>query len=89
MFKLYDITNVPVLFACETWSFTMTETYRMGLFKNRVRRQIFGSKRQNVTGDWRIWHSNDLHEMYAAVILYLLVTESRRMIWAKHGTWIG
>jgi len=51
----------------------MMETHRMGLFKNRVRRLIFGSKGQNVTGDWRKWHSNDLHELYTAKILYLLV----------------
>ena len=60
--KLYDIINVHVVsFVCGTWSFTMMETYRMEVFKNRVRRQIFGSERQNVTGDWRKWRSYDPH----------------------------
>jgi hypothetical protein len=67
----------------------MVETYRMGLFKKRVRKEIFGSKRQNITGDWKKWHNNDLHELCAAKMLCLLVTESRRMTRGKHVTGVG
>jgi len=58
----------------------MMETYRMVLFKKRVWKQIFASEMQNIRGDWKKWHNNDLHELCAAKILYLLVTESKRMI---------
>jgi hypothetical protein len=40
--------------------------YSMGFLKNRLQRQIFGSKRQNVMGDETKWHINDLHGLYAA-----------------------
>jgi hypothetical protein len=31
------------------------------MFENRVLRRIFGSKRDEVTGDWRKLHSEELH----------------------------
>ena len=39
-----------VLYGCETWSLTLREERRLGLFENRVLRRIFGLKRDEVTG---------------------------------------
>ena len=39
-----------VLYGCETWSLTLREERRLGLFENRVLRRIFGSKRDEVKG---------------------------------------
>jgi len=39
-----------VLYGCETWSLTMSEQRRLGVFENRVLRKIFGPKRDEVTG---------------------------------------
>jgi hypothetical protein len=34
------------------------------VFENRVLRRIFGSKRGEVTGDWRKLHNEELHNLY-------------------------
>jgi len=39
---------------CETWSVTLSEEHRQRVFENRVRRQIFGPKRDEVTEEWEI-----------------------------------
>jgi hypothetical protein len=41
-----------VLYGCKTWSLTLREEHRLGVFENRVLRRIFGPKRDEVTGDW-------------------------------------
>jgi hypothetical protein len=52
---------LPVdLYGCETWSLTLREEHRMRVFENRVLRRIFGSKRDEVTGDWRKLHNEEL-----------------------------
>jgi hypothetical protein len=38
-----------VLYGCETWSLTLREEHRLGVFENRVLRRIFGPKRDEVT----------------------------------------
>jgi hypothetical protein len=34
------------------------------VFENRVLRRIFGPKRDEVTGDWRKLHNEELHKLY-------------------------
>jgi hypothetical protein len=49
--KIYiTIILSVVLYGCETWSHTLTKECRLRVFKNRVLRRIFGSKRVEVTG---------------------------------------
>jgi hypothetical protein len=38
----------------ETWSLTLREEHRLRVYENRVLRKIFGPKRDEVTGSWRI-----------------------------------
>ena len=45
-----NIIFSAVLYGCETWSLTLREERRLGLFENRVLRRIFGLKRDEVTG---------------------------------------
>jgi hypothetical protein len=40
-----------VLYGCETWSLTLREEHRLRVFVNRVLRKIFGTKRDEVTGE--------------------------------------
>jgi hypothetical protein len=40
-----------VLYGCETWSLTLREVLRLGVFENRVLRRICGLKRDEVTGE--------------------------------------
>jgi hypothetical protein len=49
--KIYRTINVPVvLYGCVTWSLTLMEERRLRVFKKRVLKRIFGSKRDEVTG---------------------------------------
>jgi hypothetical protein len=47
------IISLTVLYGCETWSLTLREEHRLRVFDNRLLRRIFGSKRHDVTGEWR------------------------------------
>jgi hypothetical protein len=40
--------------------------FRLRVFENRVLRRIFGPKRDEVTGDWRKLHNEELHNLYGA-----------------------
>jgi hypothetical protein len=40
--------------------------YRLRVFENRVLRRIFGPKRDEVTGDWRKLHNEELHNLYSS-----------------------
>jgi hypothetical protein len=58
-------TILPVvLYGCGTWSLTLREERRLRVFENRVLRRIFGPKRDEVTGEWRKLHNEELHDLY-------------------------
>jgi hypothetical protein len=48
------------------------------VFENRVLRRVFGPKREEVTGDWRTLHKEELHNLYLSLNIIRLI-ESRRM----------
>jgi hypothetical protein len=53
--RIYKTIISPlVLYGCETWSLTLREEHRLRVFENRVLRRIFGPKRDEVTGEWRM-----------------------------------
>jgi hypothetical protein len=53
--RIYKTIILPVvLYGCETWSLTLREEHRLRVFEKRVLRRIFGPKRDEVTGDWRM-----------------------------------
>jgi hypothetical protein len=65
--KLYKtIIHPVVLYGCETWSLTLREEHRLRVFENRVLRKIFGPKRDEVMGEWRKLHSEELHNLYSS-----------------------
>jgi hypothetical protein len=55
-----------VLYGCETWSVTLREEQRLRVFENRVLRRIFGPKRDEVTGEWRRLHNEELNDLYSS-----------------------
>jgi hypothetical protein len=55
-----------VLYGCETWSLTLREEHRLRVFENKVLRRIFGLKRDEVTGEWRKLHNEELHDLYSS-----------------------
>jgi hypothetical protein len=49
-----------------TWCPTLREECRQRVFENRVLRRIFGPKRDEVTGDLRKLHNEELHNFYSS-----------------------
>ena len=91
--KTYRNIILPVfLYGCETWSLTMRES-RLRLFENWVLRRIFGLKRDEVTGEWRKLHNEELNDVFCSLKI-IRVIKSREMRWADHvelytGFWWG
>jgi hypothetical protein len=77
--KIYKTVILPVvLYGFETWSFTLKEAHRLRVFENRVLRRIFGPKRDEVTGEWRKLHNEEIHILYSTPDIIRQI-KSRRM----------
>jgi hypothetical protein len=64
------------------------EECRLRVFENRVLRRIFGSKRDEVTGEWRRLHNKELYALYTSPNI-IRVIKSRRLRWAGHVARMG
>jgi hypothetical protein len=53
------------------------------MFENRVLRRVFGAKRDEVTGEWRKLHNEELNDLYSLPNI-VRVVKSRQMRWAGH-----
>ena len=58
------------------------------MFENRVLRRIFGPKRDEVKGEWRQLHNEELNDLYCSPNI-VRVIKPRRMIWAGHVACVG
>jgi len=72
-----------VLYGWETWSLTLREERRLRVFQNRVVRGIFRPKRDEVRGEWRKLHNEELNDLYSSPNI-VRVIKSRRMRWTGH-----
>ena len=61
----------------------LREERRLRVFENRVFSIIFGLKRDEVTGDWRKLHNEELNDLYSSPNI-VRVIKSRRMRFAGH-----
>ena len=73
-----------MLYGCETWSLTLREECRLGVFENRILRRISGPKRGE-NGEWRRLDNEELHNFYRSPYI-VRVIKSRRLRWAGHVT---
>ena len=60
----------------------------MRVFENRVLRRTFGPKRDEVTGEWRKLHEEELNNLYSSPNI-VRVIKSRRIRWAGHVVHMG
>ena len=58
------------------------------MFENRVLRRVFGLNRDEVTGEWRKLHNEELNDLYSLPNI-VRVVKSRRMKWAGHVARMG
>jgi len=87
--KIYRTIILPVvLYGCETLSLILKEERRLWVFENRVLRRVLQPKRDEVTGEWRKLHNEELSGMYSLPI-NVRVVKSRRMRWAGHVAHMG
>jgi hypothetical protein len=62
---------------------TLKEEHGVRVFENRVLRRIFRPRRDEVTGDGRKLHNEELHNLYCSPNIIRMI-KSRRMRWAGH-----
>jgi hypothetical protein len=74
-----------VLYGCETWSLTLREEHRLRVLENRG---IFRRKRDEVTGDWRKVHNEELHNLSSSQGVTIMI-KPKRMRMAGHVARMG
>ncbi|KAJ4444056.1 hypothetical protein ANN_05845 [Periplaneta americana] len=87
--RIYKRIILPVvLYGCETWTLTLREEQRLRVFENKVLRKIFGTKSDEVTGEWRKLHNTELYALYSSPDMIRNI-KSRRLRWAGHVARMG
>ena len=86
--KIYrNIILSVVLCGCETWSLTLREERRLKVSENRVLRGIFRPKQDEVTGEWRKLHNEELNGLYCSP--NVVRVKNSRMRWEVHVARMG
>ena len=87
--KIYRTIILPVvLYGCETWSLTLREERKLRVFENMVLRRIFGLRRNEVTGEWRRLHNEELNDLYSSPNIVRVIIW-RIMRWVGHVARMG
>jgi hypothetical protein len=67
---------------------TLREEHRLRVIENRVLRRIFGPKRDEVTGEWRELHNEEVHIFYSSPNVIRQI-KSRKIRWVGHVARMG
>jgi len=77
--KIYRTIILHVaLYGCETWSLTLREERKLRVSENMVLRRIFGPRSDEVTGERRRLHNEELNDLYSSPNIVRAI-KSRRM----------
>jgi hypothetical protein len=86
---IYNNIILPVvLYGCETWALALRKEHRLWVFENKVLRGIFRQRRDEVTGEWRKIHNEELHDLYSSPSIIRII-KARSMRWAGHVARMG
>ena len=66
----------------------MREERRLKVFENKVLRRIFGPKRDEVKGEWKELHNEELNDLYSSPKI-VGVIKSRKKRWVGHVAGMG
>ena len=86
--KIYRTIILPVVYGCETWLLTLRDEHRLRVFENSMLRRIFGLKRDEVTGEWRKLHNEELNDAHSSPSI-VWVIKLRRIRWMGHVAHMG
>jgi hypothetical protein len=62
-------TTIPpvVSYECHTSVLILKKEHRLKVLENRMLRRVFGPKREEVAGNWRRLHNEELHNLCASL----------------------
>jgi hypothetical protein len=66
----------------------LREERRLRVFEKRVLGRIFGHRRDEVTGEWRKLHNEELNGLYSSLNIFRVIN-SRKIRWAGHVARMG
>jgi hypothetical protein len=75
--KTYRTIILPFLYGCVSWSLTLREEHRLRVFENSLLRKIFGHRREEVTGEWRKLHNEELNDLYFSPNIIRVIKSGR------------
>ena len=79
--KIYRTVIFPVVvYGCKTWSLKLREKRKVRVFENRALKRIFGSKRYELTGEWKRLHNGELY--YLLILPNIIRVIKLTMKWA-------
>jgi len=79
--QLHRSKIFPVVWhGCVTWPHILREEHKLRDLDNMVLRRIFGPKSDEITGEWRKVHNEELNDPYHLPTIFRVI-KWRRMIW--------